>query len=245
MGMKMAKASQMDLDTALKLLSILDAVDNGYVPTDGDGDDELEHFDRSNVAHLQAFYDQVQALLGRGTSGLSRVIWGFATILHNNVIDPDADTLEFHPRIRKALALLAAQGVAPAIGQDAARDGHGLAHRGFFHERTAYDQTRHVNRRETIFANSWENENVGLSLRQVSSGGSESLLSRLLSREEVEPAGRPGGGTPKEVRFGALDQNTAAVVATVVQWMGTNVGFGWLSGVLREAGYALVEREPA
>jgi hypothetical protein len=64
----------------------------------------------------------------------------------------------------------------------------------------------------------------------------------------------PDGGAPLLVKlldrgrcrstvYSAISQRDAHVAATIIQWLGTNVGFGFLISVLEEAGYKLDERE--
>lgn len=52
------------------------------------------------------------------------------------------------------------------------------------------------------------------------------LLDRLLSTEAD-----PRGATERD----------AKVAATVIQWLGTNVGFGFIRSCLEEAGYKIIE----
>lgn len=114
----------------------------------------------------------------------------------------------------------------------------GLVHRGFFHERTHYDQSYRNNRRETVFAQAWEDENseAGRTAR-ISSHG---LLNSLMTKETIQRTGN--SGYPRLERVGSYDENAAAVAATVVQWLGTNVGFDFLVQTLDKAGYDVVER---
>lgn len=75
------------------------------------------------------------------------------------------------------------------------------------------------NPREVVFAKRWRKENDDPSLRR----GTLACLLR-------------GGG--KEV----LTQDEATVAATVVQWLGSPVGFSFLTDVLNEIGLDLVRR---
>jgi hypothetical protein len=100
--MKMARASEADIDAALKVSRILEDLDRRYMPSDDDSE-ELEFFDRDAA-------DQCQKIVGmlldatRRTS-LFRVVFGMAVVLdpRNELLDPDADTIEMHPKIVKAL----------------------------------------------------------------------------------------------------------------------------------------------
>lgn len=109
-GLKMAKASKEDIDSAMRLLAILQAIEeNEFFPDLKPGDDiseaEPEDFDCDDRHHLRTFYEQVKECARRPAACLMRVIWGFDTLAstHNSIIDPDCDVLELHPRIVRAL----------------------------------------------------------------------------------------------------------------------------------------------
>lgn len=104
--MKMAKADEKDINAAIKLAAILDDVDRGYYmhpESEDDDSDEPTFFDKDDLDHLRAFHDRVMACMKAAPGGLFRVVWGFDTIMHNDICDPNADTLELHPRIVQAL----------------------------------------------------------------------------------------------------------------------------------------------
>lgn len=100
--MKMARASDEDIEAAFKVCRILDDLDKRYMPGDDDSE-ELEFFDRDDA-------DQCRKIVGmlldatRYTS-LFRVVFGMAVVLdpRNELLDPDADTIEMHPKIVAAL----------------------------------------------------------------------------------------------------------------------------------------------
>lgn len=103
--MKMAKATKEDIEAALLLNGILDDVDDGRFPrgvTDEEAETERdpEHFDENDSDHLKFFYERVMHCVRSRPSGIARVIWGFATIVDNNILDPDKNVLELHPRLR-------------------------------------------------------------------------------------------------------------------------------------------------
>jgi len=104
--MKMAKASKQDIDAAVDLAGVLGNVDKGYYPAapDSDDPDEPTFFDADDPEHLRAFYDRVKGCLDAAPGGLFRVVWGSHTLLRNDLVDPDLDHLELHPRITEALA---------------------------------------------------------------------------------------------------------------------------------------------
>jgi len=97
--MKMAKASEADLNMALDLISVLDDIERGYFPYRfGDKDSETsEWIDTRNREQYDRLIDNLKRLLNRGSIG--RVIMGMAVVCDpaNKCIDPGADTLEHHP----------------------------------------------------------------------------------------------------------------------------------------------------
>lgn len=98
--MKMAKASQDEIDRMIKLAHFLEATaserphDIPYFPDN----DEWEWFDEENKEHLRRFYDRVKELC----PGMMRVTFGFQ-VLVDNCCDPDADTLEWKPELLKLM----------------------------------------------------------------------------------------------------------------------------------------------
>lgn len=100
--MKMAKASEADMDAAMKLCSALESLDRyRTMPTpDGDDAEDAEPFDEDSREDCKKALGMVLELFGRAS--LFRVVFGMAVILdpRNKIVDPDADTLEIHPDIR-------------------------------------------------------------------------------------------------------------------------------------------------
>lgn len=93
----MAKASQADMEMAMKLCSALEALDRRFFPEGAEGNNDPEDFDRDNDEHCGMALRHVLDILQGGSIG--RVIWGMYVMLDpsNKVVDPDADTLEDHP----------------------------------------------------------------------------------------------------------------------------------------------------
>lgn len=98
--MKMAKASEADLQMAMDLVCMLDVLGHQHCPAmpgviaRNDGD---EDFDRDDDAQCGR---ALRALLETAERGsLFRVVWGAAVMLDasNKLVDPDADTIEHHP----------------------------------------------------------------------------------------------------------------------------------------------------
>lgn len=108
MGMKMAKASEKDIEAVMKMSAVIDTISDGFKPAsdnDEEDDESSALFDPSDSTDLRLFYDRVMDLMGNNPGALMRVVGGFHTIMHNDVVDPEAKTLELHPRIVSALAL--------------------------------------------------------------------------------------------------------------------------------------------
>lgn len=114
MGMKMARATRADMDAAGEIAGILDNVARGYYPSPIDAPDtDPTFFDANEPDHLRFLFGRLMEAMRSAPGGLFRVTGGFHTIMHNDVVDPDADVLELHPRIVAALAAADAPTRAP------------------------------------------------------------------------------------------------------------------------------------
>ena len=108
--MKMAKASEIDVETAMELclaLESLIAKFNPLVPEKievTDCVDAGEDFDIDNPEQCRRVLSYLLDLANRAS--LMRVVWGMAVLLDpkNKMINPDADTLEHHPDTVRAFA---------------------------------------------------------------------------------------------------------------------------------------------
>lgn len=101
--MKMAKASEADLNMAMTLANYLDAIERGHMPDDLSEDAEaIEWLDERDCDQYAKLLDGLRRLLNQGS--ISRVIWGMAVVCDpaNKCLDPDADTIEHHPDLVKA-----------------------------------------------------------------------------------------------------------------------------------------------
>lgn len=110
--MKMAKASEADLNMAMDLSNALEnlagrwsAVMPEAVERLREGD-ESEHFDIDNPEQCQRALRYILELVGNAS--LMRVVFGCAVMLDplNRLVDPDADTIEHHPDRIKLLAVM-------------------------------------------------------------------------------------------------------------------------------------------
>lgn len=124
--MKMAKASDADIEMAMTLANVLDDIERGYFPTKfadiDDAPEDSEWLDTDDREQYARLVDGLRDLLRQGS--IFRVIWGMAVICDpaNECIDPDADTIELHPRLQQmesALlwALYHTQGGSSPVGQ--------------------------------------------------------------------------------------------------------------------------------
>jgi len=99
--MKMAKASNKDIDAAGDAMSVLQDISSGYYPQ-RDGDEcEDSRFDPEDPAHLRKFYDLMSATLDASPGWPGRVIGGMCYVIlypANEILDPAADTLQLHPK---------------------------------------------------------------------------------------------------------------------------------------------------
>ena len=95
--MKMAKASEADMKMALALVRAFDLLQQGYFPDDHDEDTERE-FDCDRPKDCVEAIDTLLRIVDGGSLG--RVIWGMAVLLDpaNEIVNPDADCLELHPK---------------------------------------------------------------------------------------------------------------------------------------------------
>ena len=103
-GMKMAKASQRDLDAAMELYQFLQAAGDGRGPEDVV--DEFGYKGYDDLLERQA-PDVEFMVRAHERGGLFRVVWGMQVLLdpRNEIVDPALDYLEHHPKHADAAAL--------------------------------------------------------------------------------------------------------------------------------------------
>ena len=98
--------------------------------------------------------------------------------------------------------------------------------RGFHHRRT--EGTSQQSRREKVFAEEWKDE-----APQIVDG----ILTpphRKGNPFELHKWGNPATKITRRDR---------AVIATLMQWLGSNVGYSFLVTALKKCGYEVIERE--
>lgn len=88
MSLKMAKASRQDIEAAMELVQLLDALEDG-------------DFSGSDTEAIE----RIRALRERGS--LMRVVWGLSVLLNpaNAFVNPDSDVIEHHPDRLSAMPL--------------------------------------------------------------------------------------------------------------------------------------------
>lgn len=100
--MKMARASEADLDAALEVTRILDDLLKRYMPSSG-SDEGIVWFDQDDPEQCQIALSTLLDAARKGS--MFRVAFGMAVLLdpRNELLDPDADMLARHPKIVSAM----------------------------------------------------------------------------------------------------------------------------------------------
>lgn len=98
------------------------------------------------------------------------------------------------------------------------------------HEGLHADRLKQGNPREVAFAEQWKEENQN-HINAL-------LLRNLLIKSSGHPF-MPFSGTVKELA--PYDQQSASVAATVIQWLGSNVGIDFLRMALKRCGLKIVQ----
>lgn len=101
--MKMAKASEADIAMAIEIANMVDSLTSPWCPcmpeklSRSGSDDTLERFDIDDTEQCRRVLDHLIGLCR--SASLFRVVMGMAVLLDpvNEMVDPDADTLEHHP----------------------------------------------------------------------------------------------------------------------------------------------------
>ncbi|AVQ84253.1 hypothetical protein [Variovorax sp. PMC12] len=111
--MKMARASDADIDAALAVSRILEDLEKRYMPeAPGEERQGIEWFDRDDAEQCQRALGILLDAAAKGS--IFRVTFGMAVVLdpRNELLDPAADTLEKHPKTMAALAAVDAAQIA-------------------------------------------------------------------------------------------------------------------------------------
>ena len=104
--MKMAKASEADIEMAIDLSRIIEDIESGHCPRlamEDEESEELEWLDATDSEQMRRLIDLIKATARKGS--IFRVTFGMAVVCdpRNEILNPDADTLELHPNIVSAL----------------------------------------------------------------------------------------------------------------------------------------------
>lgn len=94
------KPSRKDVDEAIELMAVLNAISSGWFPWMGDPGAPMT-FDPDDAAHLRRFYDSISATLEAAPGWPLRVIGGMCWVFlleKYQIVDPDSETLALHPR---------------------------------------------------------------------------------------------------------------------------------------------------
>lgn len=107
-SVRMAKATDADMDAAYDMANLLSELGKGYYPRRNGDDDAPTFFDSDDREHLEYLHQRILEIEDRGS--LFRVVGGMSTLLHapNQIVDPDSDCIELHPKLRRALKVSAA-----------------------------------------------------------------------------------------------------------------------------------------
>ena len=105
--MKMAKASEADLEMAMELCSALESLTQRWYPTMPEkierltGDEESEGFELHSAEQCERVLRYLLELAN--SASLMRVVFGASVMLdpRNKCVDANADTLEHHPDVQR------------------------------------------------------------------------------------------------------------------------------------------------
>ncbi|MCO6057352.1 hypothetical protein NG726_11790 [Pseudomonas sp. MOB-449] len=100
--MKMARASEQDLECAQQVASFLESLIKGYLPDCiSSAPDEIDWLDLGDHDQLRRIVEALIEIAGKGS--MFRVTFGMEVLLdpRNELLDPNADTLELHPVLRQ------------------------------------------------------------------------------------------------------------------------------------------------
>lgn len=104
--MKIAKASERDIEMALKLANWLESIENGRMPDDLTEGEETEWINTDDTEQYQILICGIRRLLNQFS--IFRVVFGMSVVCDpaNKLLDPDASSIEHHPERQNAEAAL-------------------------------------------------------------------------------------------------------------------------------------------
>lgn len=98
---KMAKASQADIDSVIELYQMLNAIEDCRPASDA-----VDEFEYKGYEGCETDLDYLVRASRKG--GLFRVAFGMQVLVdaRNEIVDPNVNHLELHPKIRAAMEFL-------------------------------------------------------------------------------------------------------------------------------------------
>jgi hypothetical protein len=99
----MAKASKKDIDMAIELTNFVETLAKGFLPEQIANELDDDFFDIEDGEACKKVINALLAIVDKGSIG--RVTWGMSIICdsENELIDPNAETIEIHPKIQRIL----------------------------------------------------------------------------------------------------------------------------------------------
>lgn len=96
--MKIAKASERDINMAIELCGLLESLEKGFMPVSNEDNKDAE-FDRDNPDDCRVALNIILDKLRAGC--IARVVWGMAWLAHpeSKLLDLDADIIKAHPSL--------------------------------------------------------------------------------------------------------------------------------------------------
>lgn len=100
-SMRMAKATDKDMDGAMRLYQFLNAIEDGHFLPEDEDDENWPDFDYCSHADLEKLHEKLMEVFHSG--GLMRVLMAASALLNpkNKLLDPDKDYLDDHPRFEQ------------------------------------------------------------------------------------------------------------------------------------------------
>ena len=104
-----------------------------------------------------------------------------------------------------------------------------VINRGIRHKRTEFIDPYNQINKEKIFADAWEEENIPKSWLNQGYG---CLQNHFITR--------PNFHTMEATH--KINLRERMIVATIIQWLGTNVGWCWLNETVEKCGYKIIKQ---
>lgn len=111
-GLRITKASDDDMMWALTLMNVIEAVANNEMPPElaKEAGELGERYDSKDREHNRALVLYLQTMHHARPGALTRILFGLSALTNpeNQIIDPDAEFIALHPKIKQALERAAA-----------------------------------------------------------------------------------------------------------------------------------------